>query len=887
MRQYERITQLNDREVHDLRNAIYGIRKGHFMVWGLNSAKDQRKAPYFHGSYINVLISIFNHSRLGLTLQGFKDYRRATYERKYGWGTRESGIWSVREGIRSNRPDIIERYENLAQLKENEIERLKRDIYGITLGHFNIWGLGGAMVQRAAPYFHGSHINALLAVFPDLNLNPLGFQLDWSSEERGIESVKYALSKEVPHIMEQYEKIVKLSDGEIHELRNRIYGINSGHLNIWGLGRAMNQKSVPYFHGSHINVMMAVFPDLNLNPLGFKLDWSNEERGIESVKYVLSKEVPHIMERYEKIVELSDREIHELRNEIYGITQGNFNVWGLGAAMNQELAPYFHDSHITALITVFPQLNLNPLGFQLDWSSEEKGIESIKYVLSKEAPHIMQQYERIAELSDREIHDLRNEIYGITSGHFQIWGLSVTMDDRKFSYFNGSYIAALLAVFPHPKLGLTREGFVERSENGSSGTTLETETTGTEDSASPLMTEDTSNEAEEHSTLDILEPLVQPQKRFKTWQARAAYYLFVGSWEESFYRWGGLILLPLNLHALGLDLAISSLVGFSISAFGFLFSHTIVRWLVARNSDKWKGWKIEVKNDLFSSKLISTVLLNTIFITAFIFHPISPSLVLLLTIATHSLLDFSKAYRKNRVEEKSVNQEIREVADALNEPEEGLNHLFSESKVTLNFVLNSAFSLWTKESKSPELYIIDLNSSENLENRVALLRTIQQIKDYKKINPTEKIKCVIVKKNGQSIKKLEKISGLKDILFIADSPEETVEKLKVLVKKQSFSIRIVTVPQNSKTWLDLLAQNFKFIELKMMVLQLLDVGRAIRINLSQLGASNSETNEWMEKLIEDGEAEIEGEEAVIKAVPFEPPSKDEELKVRELFNEQA
>ena len=138
---------------------------------------------------------------------------------------------------------------------------------------------------------------------------------------------------------------------------------------------------------------------------------------------------------------------------------------------------------------------------------------------------------------------------------------------------------------------------------------------------------------------------------------------------------------------------------------------------------------------------------------------------------------------------------------------------------------------------------------------------------------------------GNRVKEINKV--LAQTETVDTNKAETVEKLKVLVKKQSFSIRIVTVPQNSKTWLNLLAQNFKFIDIKMMVLQLLDVGRAIRINLSQLGASNSETNEWMEKLIEDGEAEIEGEEAVIKAVPFEPPSKDEELKVRELFNEQA
>src|SRR3989338_8671503 len=86
--------------------------------------------------------------------------------------------------------------------------------------------------------------------------------------------------------------------------------------------------------------------------------------------------------------------------------------------MNQRLAPYFHGSYINALMAVFPQLNLNPLGFRLDWSSEEKGIESVKYVLFQEIPHIMQKYEKIAQLSDQEVYDLRNAIHGIKQGHF-------------------------------------------------------------------------------------------------------------------------------------------------------------------------------------------------------------------------------------------------------------------------------------------------------------------------------------------------------------------------------------------------------------------------------------------------------------------------------------
>src|SRR3989338_6903465 len=223
------------------------------------------------------------------------------------------------------------------------------------------------------------------------------------------------------------------------------------------------------------------------------------------------------MRQYKRIAQLDDKDIHNLRNAIYRITTGYFQVWGLSGAMSREKVPYFHGSHINSLMTVFPNLNLNALGFQLDWSNEERGIQSVRYVLSKEAPHIMQQYERISELNDREIHALRNEVYGITSVYFSSWGLSGAMNQRLAPYFHGRYVDALLAVFSHSNLGLTREGFAERTGNGTSYANQETEQMDNSDPASPLMTEDTSNEAEDNSTLDILEPLVQPQKRFKTW----------------------------------------------------------------------------------------------------------------------------------------------------------------------------------------------------------------------------------------------------------------------------------------------------------------------------------------------------------------------------------
>ncbi|MBI2119981.1 MAG: hypothetical protein HYT97_10220, partial [Elusimicrobia bacterium] len=523
MERYERIAQLDDRDVHDLRNAIYGITQAHFNVWGLGSAMTQESAPYFHRSYINALMAVFPD--LNLNPLGFQ----------LDWSSEERGIESVKFVLSREVSHIMQQYERIVELSDREIHDLRNQIYGIKQAHFKVWGLSRAISQKSVPYFHGSYKDVLISVFnhPKLELTLQGFKdfrratferkYVWKTLESGIWSVRETIRSNRPDIIARYENLGQLEKDEIERLKRAIYGISSGYFQVWALGGAMNQKSAPYFYGSHIVALMAVFPDLNLNPLGFQLDWSIEERGIASVKYVLSKEVPHVMERYEKIIKLSDGEIHELINEIYGITSSHFQVWGLGRAMNQELAPYFHGTYMNALMAVFPDLNLNPLGFRLDWSGEERGIESVRYVLSKEGPHIMQQYERIAHLNERDIHDLRNEIYGIKQGHFQVWGLSAAMDHQKSPYFQGSYITALLAVFSDPKLGLTREGFVERSENRSSGAGLGTgtsenensgvsvmaETTGNEgsgsnltiedraigDSASPLMTEDTRSEA--------------------------------------------------------------------------------------------------------------------------------------------------------------------------------------------------------------------------------------------------------------------------------------------------------------------------------------------------------------------------------------------------------
>jgi len=392
----------------------------------------------------NLRVPIIDKRRIGATFR---------------WSTKEKGITNVRSAIQSNKPAIIKQYDNLGLLSESEKDALRNNIYNITSGHFRVWGLGRAMNPKSASYFEASYIVALQKVFPDLELNPLGFKLEWSTKERGIASIRYILSREQPRIIEQYDRFASLSEPEKEILRNNIYKITSGHFKVWGLAGAINFKLAPYFEASYIVALQEVFPDLELNPLGFQLDWSTKEQGIASIRYILSREQPRIIEQYDRFDSLSESEKEIVRNNIYKITFGHFSVWGLNAAINPKpkSPSYFKGSYIVALQEVFPGLELNPLGFRLDWSTKERGIASIRYILSREQPRIIEQYDDLDSLNESEKDALRNSIYKITQGRFKVWGLAGAMNPKLAPYFEGSYITALAIVFSDSRLGFSEE----------------------------------------------------------------------------------------------------------------------------------------------------------------------------------------------------------------------------------------------------------------------------------------------------------------------------------------------------------------------------------------------------------------------------------------------
>ncbi|MFC1667908.1 LOG family protein [Chlamydiota bacterium] len=164
--------------------------------------------------------------------------------------------------------------------------------------------------------------------------------------------------------------------------------------------------------------------------------------------------MPSIVKRYDSIENLTEFQITSLRKDIYSISKAQCNIWGLGKLSEEKTG--FKGSYTTALQAVFPKLHLNLLGFRLDWSTREKAIESIRYMLNKKAPELMNKYNNVDLLSAEEIKELQAEFLNISTVHLEAWDLIAAINKRNTPYFNGRVRDVLLAVFDNPKLGLKK-----------------------------------------------------------------------------------------------------------------------------------------------------------------------------------------------------------------------------------------------------------------------------------------------------------------------------------------------------------------------------------------------------------------------------------------------
>ncbi|MBF0511452.1 MAG: hypothetical protein HQL13_03890 [Candidatus Omnitrophica bacterium] len=435
MSRYERLdatTSMADKK--QLLEDIYRITRGHFTLWGIATCCDPKVVRGFQGDYVKALHSVFDNPILGFSEQGLKDFRKEHKQNKYTWLNEEIAKDNVRDVLRVNMPDIWERYNRFDSLNLEQQEELRKDVYRITAAHLRVWGIARGL---DCSYFNGSFITALQMVLPKLELNPFGFQLDWSSSERkSIDSIKYVLYKERPDIMRRFDRLSTLSLEDKEELRQDIYKISKGYFTAWELGGALKKKG--YFNGSYIKAFQAVFEGLYLDPLGFELDWSSPQRRLDSIRYVLRREIPDIMVLYDNWDSLNLQDREYLIQDIYKISSAHFQVWGLSGC---------EGSFIEALQDVFSSLVLDPLGFQLDWSSRSKGIESVRFVFKKKRPDIIRDYDRLDSLNEQERGELVAKIKGITYAHFMSWRLGGALSKKVAPYFKGNYSTVLQEVF--------------------------------------------------------------------------------------------------------------------------------------------------------------------------------------------------------------------------------------------------------------------------------------------------------------------------------------------------------------------------------------------------------------------------------------------------------
>ncbi|MGQ0643884.1 MAG: hypothetical protein ACT4O3_00115, partial [Elusimicrobiota bacterium] len=123
---------------------------------------------------------------------------------------------------------------------------------------------------------------------------------------------------------------------------------------------------------------------------------------------------------------------------------------------------------------------------------------------------------------------------------------------------------------------------------------------------------------------NILEPFGRP-----AWMPVGIYYPLVSLWEEGFFRYLALQLLPQWFGPWGW------VAGLLISGPGFLLAHTIARRMKHRSGGPWDGWNRELKKDFISRRAVLRMFYTPVFLI-----PFSLPARLLAVTAAHTAADY-------------------------------------------------------------------------------------------------------------------------------------------------------------------------------------------------------------------------------------------------------
>src|SRR5262249_25821334 len=135
------------------------------------------------------------------------------------WGSHAQALANVRTVLSQRCPELMASYARWGELSDAERELFRQRVYEVSVVQLKAWGLAAVFVQVQVPYFGGSRATLLQQVFPKARLNRLGFQWDWSTPTRAIASIRYALQRERPDLLHDYDRWDHLSAAEQQSLR--------------------------------------------------------------------------------------------------------------------------------------------------------------------------------------------------------------------------------------------------------------------------------------------------------------------------------------------------------------------------------------------------------------------------------------------------------------------------------------------------------------------------------------------------------------------------------------------------------------------------------------------------------------------------------------------
>ncbi len=232
-------------------------------------------------------------------------------------------------------------------------------------------------------------------------------------------------------------------------------------------------------------------------------------------------------------------------------------------------------------------------------------------------------------------------------------------------------------------------------------------------------------------------------------------------------------------------------------------------------------------------------------------------------------------------------KDITFIAEELNTPQEKLKLLLSDHSIFLPRILNSALNFWTKESNDPELCLIDLNSARDKNDLLMILRMVQQVEEQKKKNPLKERRYLVIGKSSPSVKDIERLLGISEVWSVLDNREQAIGKISRLFRSKSFSLMVLTTHVDSMVWSRILDGLYPNLSLKILIPEVLDVTKEISLSLVEIGGLNPSLKNWAENLADEGKAVLEQGKIIIQGIPLEPPSREEELKINRLYQQQA